>query len=121
MQKPDAEILREALSKLHRLEKFYHYCSSSEVNITLDCRPLAALLKCYSNTIMVTAMHQITHTPIQHTHFLQALPSSMQTHWLSGISYCKKNKDQDIPGMKLNINAIEICTDTLEYMSTYKI
>ena len=47
----------------------------------------------------------------------KARPEHHMADWLSRQNY--KNKDKEIPGMKLSINAIKICTDIC--MPTYEI
>ena len=40
-----SNIEREALGKLHGLEKFHHYCFAREVNIITNHKPLVSIFK----------------------------------------------------------------------------
>ena len=40
-----SNIIREVLGILHGLKRFHHYCFAREVSITMDHKPLVAILK----------------------------------------------------------------------------
>ena len=102
-----SNIKREALAILHGLEKFHHYCFDGKINIIKDSKPLVAIFKKDVATLsqrlqyIALMIHQhgggILHKPG---------PDLIIADWLSRQSY-KENKNDEILGMKININAMD--------------
>ena len=98
------------------------FCMQSQNNHSPQTTGSYIQKRC-SNTITLTSRHPLMHTSIiQYMHNIQAWPRALYciTDWPSQQNHCE-NKDQEIPSMKLSINAINTFTLISEYLSTYKI
>ena len=102
-----SNIEREALDILHWLEKFCHYCFAREVSITTDHKLIVAIFK--KDVAMLSQRIQwIILRMCQYRVRIIYKPGLdlFITNWLSRQIY-KENKDAEIPGMELNIDATE--------------
>ena len=111
MEHRHSHIKREALGILHGLERFCHYCFAGEVSIITNHKPLVVILKKDAATLSqkykvfasgytnseseyYTSLNQIFH----HRLALQTQPY-------------KRNKDAEIPGMDIKVDAIQTATN----------
>ena len=102
-----SNIEREALGILYRLKKSHHFYFAREVSIITDHKPLVAIFKTDVATLSQRLQLILLRiTPIQNQNIIQTLCKD----WLSTQNH-KKNKDTEIPGMQVNINAIQTITN----------
>ena len=102
---------REALGILHGLEKFCDNCFAREVSIITDHKPLAAIFK--KDVATLSQRIQLILLRIhQYGVRIMYKPGRCMfiTGWLSRQNHTE-NKDTEIPGMQLNIEATQTTTN----------
>ena len=99
-----SNIEREALGILYGLEKVHHYCFVREVSVKTDHKPLVAIFK-KDVAMLLLRIHQY-----QVRIIYKCGPDLFIVDWLSRQNH-KENKDAEIPGMQLNIDAIHTMTN----------
>ena len=107
---------REALGILHGLERFCNYFLPREVSIITDNKSPVAILK---DVVTLSQGKQYILLMI-HLFKVRILYKPGQelfiTDWLSRHNHTK-NKDAEIHGMGIKVDAIQIITNVPEYMS----
>ena len=104
-------IEREALGILHGLEKFHHYYFSKEMNVITGHKLLVAIFK-KDEAMLSQRMQWILLRICQYRERIMykcgpdlfIAPNHME------------NKDEEIPGMQLNVDAVWTITNILYYM-----
>ena len=107
---------REALGILQGIKKFHHYCFAREVSIIIDCKLLVAIFK--KDVAMLFQKIQQILLRIQQYRvkiIYKPGPDLFLVDWLSRQNH-KENKDKEIPGMQLNVDAIETTTNIPDCM-----
>ena len=98
-----SNIEREALGILHGLEKFHHYCFVREVSIITDHKLLVAISK--KDVAMLFQRNNKIHQYRVRIGY-KPEPDLFIADWLSKQNH-KGNKDEEVPGMKWNIDAVQ--------------
>ena len=100
---------REALGILHGPEKFHHYCFARELSIINNHKPLVATFKMNP-----------THSPKMHEYWVRIIymlgPELSIADWLSRHNYMENN-NEEIHGMDIRINAIQMSMKIPECIS----
>ena len=112
-----SNIERETLGILNRLEKFHHYCLVRDVSIITDHKPLVAIFK--KDVTVLSQRIQPMFLRIHHYRVRVINKPGLDlfiTDWLSRQNH-KENKDPEIPGMQMNIDAIETMTNIPDCMT----
>ena len=118
-EKRYSNIEREALGILHGLEKFHHYCFAREVSIITDHKPLVAIFKKDIATLsqklqwILLRIHQYRVKIIY-----KPGPDLFIADWLSRQNY-KEDKNEEIAGMQVNVNSVEMAKDPRMYHDTW--
>ena len=110
-----SNIEREALGILKGLKKFHCYCIARELSIITDHKPLIASFK----GDIATLSQRLQYTVLRiHQYRIRMLYKPgidlFMAAWLPWQNH-EGNKDNEIPGMKINIDAMHTATDILEY------
>ena len=94
-------IEREALSILHGLEKFHHYCFTHEVSVKTDHKQLVAIFKKDVLRLQRILLHIIQYNiGILH----KCEPQLFIAKWPSRHNH-ETNRDKEIPSLCITINA----------------
>ena len=102
---------------MHGFERFCHYCIVREVSIITDHKPLVAIFK----KDVATLSQRIQHILLRIHQFQVKIiykpgPDLFIVDWLSRHNHTE-NKDEEIPGMDIKVDAIQTATDIPECMS----
>ena len=95
---------REALGILHGLQKFYHYCFTREVSVIID-----PLLTIFKKDVALLLLHRLQCTLLRNHHYRIWMlykhgKDLLIADWLPEHNH-KEDKDEEISGMRLNIDA----------------
>ena len=107
---------RDALHILHSIEKFHHYCFIPNISVITNHESLVAITK----KDIVSLSHRLQRTWLCiHQYYIstlyKAIPKQFVAKWLSIHSY-SMNRDEEIPRISLNLNALVTCAVIPEYM-----
>ena len=67
----------------------------------------------------MTSTHIANHTPLQNTYYIKVQPRALHNR-LAVMTEPVQNNNQEIPGMKLSTNTVEMYMDIQECLSTYE-
>ena len=114
-----SSIKREALDILHGLKKFHHYSFAREVSIITDHKPLVAIFK------KATLSQRIQYIFLWiYQYWVRIIykpgPDFFIMDWLSRHNHME-NKDEEICGMDVRVDAIQMTTYIWECMSITQI
>ena len=116
-----SNIEREALSILHGLKKYHHYCFAREVHIITNHKPLVAIFKKDVATLLQCIQHILLKI---HQYRVQILykpgPKIFIADWLSQ-HYHEEGKDKPIRDMDIRIDTTQSMTDISECISISQI
>ena len=107
----------EVLYILHSLEEFYHYCFAREESIIMDQKPLVTIFKKDVKTLSQGLQHILLRIHQCRVHIIYKLGSDLFiADWLWRQNHVH-NKDKEIRGLKLSIDAIRVLTEILTCMA----
>ena len=110
-------IEREALGILNGLERFHQYCFAREVSITTNHKLLVAIFKKDVGKLSKRIQHILLRIHQFQVRILHKPgPDLFTADWLSRHNHTE-NKDTEIPGMDIKVNAIQTATNISECMS----
>ena len=111
----------DALGKLYSLEKFRHSCFVWEVSIITDHKPLIAIFKKDATTLS-QRLQQILLRIHQYRVRIIYKPGQdlLVIDWLYRQNH-NENKDEDIKGMRVSINAIQSTTNIPQCMTMHEL
>ena len=116
-----SNIKMEALGILHGLEKFYYYCSSREVIVITDHKPLVAEFKKYVATLLQCIQYILLKI---HQYRVQIIfkpgPEIFIADWLSQHKHAE-GKDKPIKDTDIRIDTKQKVTNISECMSISQI
>ena len=116
-----SNIKCEALSILHGLEKFHHYCFGREVLMITDHKPLVSMFK--KDVATLSQCIQCILLKI-HQYGVQIIykpgPEIFIADWLSRHNHTEE-KDKPIKGMDIHMDAIQATTEMPECVSVAEI
>ena len=104
---------------MHGLERFHHYCFAREVSIITDHKPLVAIFK----KDVATLSQQIQCILLRiHQYQVRIIykPGLFIADWLSQHNHME-NKDEEIHGMGIRVDAIQTSLNVPECMSIQQI
>ena len=106
-----SNIEREALGILYGLEKLHHFLFAREVGIITDHKLLITISKKDVATLS-QRLQQILLRIYQYRVRIFYKPRSdlFMADWLSQQN-CKENKDEEIKGMQISVNAMQLTTN----------
>ena len=117
-----SNIEREALGILYGLRKFYHYCFVREVSIIMDPKPLVTIFKKDVATLsqrLQWIMLRINLYKVGITY--KPRPDLFITNILPIHTNHSENKENEMMGMQLGINAIHTTTNISESMIIHEL
>ena len=120
-EKRYSNMEREALSILYGPEKFHHYCFVREVSIITDYKTLIVIFKNDVATLS-QRFQQILLRIHQYRMRIISKPGSniFMADWLSTQNH-SKNKDKEITGIQISINAIQSTTNIPECIKMHEL
>ena len=112
-----SSIIREELGILHALERFHYYCLVREVSIITDHKSLVAIFKKDVATMSQRIQCILLRIYQFWVRILYKLGLELFiTDWLSRYNHTE-NKDAEIHGMDIKVDAIQTTTNIPECMS----
>ena len=104
---------------LHGLERFHYYSFVRQVSIITDHKPLVAIFKKDVATLLEGIQHILLRIhKFQVRIFYKPGPDLFITDWLSRHNHTE-NKDSEIYGMDIKVDAIQTATNIPECMSIH--
>ena len=105
---------------MHGLKKFHCYCFAREVSKITDHKPVVAIFK----KDVVTLLQQIQHFLLRINQYWVRIyklgPELFITDWLPQHNH-RENKDEEIHGMDVRVDAIEMSMNNAKCMSVQHI